>query len=166
MLEGFELDPLTGDPIPKRMDSVYSTHSTVVIEPHELDNVQKLSHAELVALVQRMARQCGLVALMTPEQSTQAIIDRCTEKALNRDVKEFLPYAKESLDRMKGKAAQSIALTVEDKGLTGLTTDKLLALESQMAVLLGEPVLVIPPMPDKLGTDFGLGWLLTSSHPP
>jgi hypothetical protein len=62
----------------------------------------------------------------------------------------LVPAIKELLDRVDGKAAQSIAMTVEDKGLGKLSTERLLRLEAELARITGVEAMVIAPMPQKL----------------
>lgn len=54
------------------------------------------------------------------------------------------------LDRLDGRPSQSVAMTVEDKGISKLSTDRLLALERELARLTGQDAIVIAPMPSKL----------------
>lgn len=56
-----------------------------------------------------------------------------------------LPALKEWMDRRKGKPAQTVAMTLENKGLDQLSTEKLM----RLAAMLDEPV-IIAPMPQKL----------------
>lgn len=60
------------------------------------------------------------------------------------------PVIKELMDRTDGKPAQSIAMTVEARGIDKLSDDRLLALERELARITGQEALVIPPMPKKL----------------
>lgn len=54
------------------------------------------------------------------------------------------------LDRLDGRPSQSVAMTVEDKGISKLSTERLLALEKELARMTGQDAIVIAPMPTKL----------------
>lgn len=58
---------------------------------------------------------------------------------------QALPILREIMDRLEGKPAQTVAMTVKDESLDKVSTEKLLRLAS----MLDEP-LVIAPMPQKL----------------
>lgn len=60
---------------------------------------------------------------------------------------------RELLDRVDGKAPQSIAMTVEDKGLGKLSTERLLALDRELCARAGVEPMQVRPMPGKLEMD-------------
>lgn len=57
------------------------------------------------------------------------------------------------LDRIMGKPAQTVAVSVKDEGIGALQDERLLALEQSLAQITGESALVIPPMPLRLSDD-------------
>lgn len=57
----------------------------------------------------------------------------------------LVPALKELMDRIDGKAAQSIAMTVKDVGLDKVSTDKLI----RLAAMLDDPIVILP-IPSKL----------------
>ncbi len=57
---------------------------------------------------------------------------------------------RELIDRIEGKAPQSIAMTVEDKGIAKLSDERLLRLERELARMTGQDAIVIAPLPSKL----------------
>lgn len=73
--------------------------------PSELSRLDSMSQADLIGLVQRMACQCGLVALMSEDEREQALFDVLATKGIKAmDV----PAIKEYFDRKKGKPIQGI----------------------------------------------------------
>lgn len=57
---------------------------------------------------------------------------------------------RELLDRLDGKPAQSIAMTVKTDPISKLSDDRLLRLESELARITGQEAIVIAPAPVKL----------------
>lgn len=80
--------------------------------------------------------------------SYKALIDMIANP--NTPAAVRLGCCKELIDRDEGKPAQTVAMSVETKGIDKLTTDRLLALERHLAELTGVNALVIPPPPKKL----------------
>lgn len=84
-----------------------------------LDDCAKLSHADLLKLVERMACQCGLVAAMTPVQSAQAVRDRLLAIVLKQSsngeekaLRDIISAANSWLDRVEGRPKQVIDANV------------------------------------------------------
>lgn len=84
----------------------------------------KLSKQELIALCERMARQCGLVAGMTDEETAQAMLDMLAHTALKpiavglnmrADIQARLAAIDKWLDRKQGKPLQQIAAAIKSE---------------------------------------------------
>lgn len=120
-------------------------------ESPDLSCLDDMGREELIALVRRCAGAfCGY-ALLNDEEAIAAIRLKCLSAGLSqKDIWKALPPLKEWMDRTKGKAPQSIAMTVEDRGVSKLTTEKLLQLERELARLTGEDSIIVRPMPEKL----------------
>ncbi len=105
----------------------------------DLSVVEGKTHAELLALVHRMACQCGYVAAMSEEETAQAMLDTLANTALKpivqgvnmkADIASRMAAIDKWLDRTKGKSVQRIEQKVEhtSKSEVGeLTTYQLLA---------------------------------------
>lgn len=78
-----------------------------------LEDCAKLSHADLLKLVERMACQCGLVAAMTDEQRKALAKDRLTRIVQLGDDRDAITAADKVLDRIEGKAAQKLEITLD-----------------------------------------------------
>lgn len=85
----------------------------------ELEHLQGMSREELIALIKRLARQCGLVAAMTPKETAQAIIDRLAEIVLQRPrngeeraLRDIISACNSWLDRVEGRPKQTIEANV------------------------------------------------------
>ena len=99
-----------------------SVEAVDAISEETLASLRTLSSAELIALVERMARQCGLVAMMTQEQTAQAMLDCLAETALRpiakgmnmkADIQSRIAAIDKWLDRTRGKPAQSVDMTLK-----------------------------------------------------
>lgn len=89
--------------------------------------------------------------LRTPDEVLKATkLKLCTGGLIEPDMFKALPLLREWMDRQTGKPAQSIAMTVKQDDLSKMSTDRLLALEREMAKLNGVEALLIAPMPEKL----------------
>lgn len=148
-----DVDPLTGDPLPK-IGLTAAIRDKDTITPETLTTLQSLSNADLIALIQRVSGAMWGVGLKTREQIAEAFklklaIGGMTEK----DMFKALPIMREWFDRELGKAPQSIAMTVEDKGITKLSDDRLLRLERELARVTGQEAVIISPEPKKLDVD-------------
>lgn len=97
-----------------------------VLDTPDLSRIEHLSKPELISLVERMSRQCGLVASMTEEELAQAMMDKLAHTALSSNGKDTLNAIREWLDRVKGKPIQSvnvsekktISLVIECNGIS------------------------------------------------
>lgn len=87
------------------------------ISPTTLAVLGSMSKEELVVLVGRMARQCGLVANMSKEETVQAMLDVLAHTALRdispginmrADIQSRIAAIDKWLDRERGKPAQYI----------------------------------------------------------
>ena len=125
--------------------------SLCVLNSEQLTRLASLSRDELITLLRLCnAEQIG-VALMTPQEIVQAFKIRLATGGLTeRDMFKALPLMREWFDREMGKAPQSIAMVVEDKGITKLSDDRLLRLEREVARMTGEDAIVIAPEPKRL----------------
>ena len=92
------------------------------IDPATLATLHTLDKEALIALVERMARQCGLVATMTQEETAQAMLDALAETALKpivygvnikADIQSRISAIDKWLDRVRGRPAQSVDMTVK-----------------------------------------------------
>lgn len=119
----------------------------------DLSQLDDMSHGELVSLCRRIcAARWGEVALMSVEERFEAAKLKLWHGGLTeKEIMKALPALREVMDREKGKPAQSIAMTVEDKGIGKLSDERLLRLERELARMTGEDALVLPAMPGKLG---------------
>ncbi len=91
--------------------------------PPDLSQLDDMTAEELRALVERMARQCGLVAMMTKEETAQAMRDVLAETALRplipginlkADIQNRMNAIDKWLDRAEGRAKQQIEHTGKD----------------------------------------------------
>jgi hypothetical protein len=111
-----------------------------------------MPRAELVPLLKRICNaRWGEVALMSKEERLEAGKLKLWHIGLtNEDANKAIAGLEKAFDREIGKAAQTVAMTVESKGIDKLQTDRLLALERHLAQLTGANPLIIPPPPQKL----------------
>ncbi len=121
------------------------------IDQDTLDQLHRMDKEALISLIQRVSGAMWGVGLKTKEDIAEAFklklaIGGMTEK----DMFKALPIMREWFDRELGKAAQSIAMTVEDKGLGKLSDQRLLRLEKELSRMTGQEAIVIPPEPQKL----------------
>lgn len=119
----------------------------------DMATLDSMSHADLLLLCRRVcAARWGEVALMSVEERFEAAKLKLWHGGLTeKEVFKALPALREVMDREKGKPSQSIAMTVEDKGLGKLSDERLLRLERELARITGEDALVIAPIPSRLG---------------
>ena len=125
----------------------------IEISESELSRLESLTNAELIALVKRMACQCGLVATMSEEETAQAMLDTLANTALKpiimgvnvkADIQSRMNAIDKWLDRKKGKPVQALDMNVKDDRMQKMEIDKLI----RLAAMLDEPI-IIPPMPAK-----------------
>jgi hypothetical protein len=86
----------------------------------DLEKLSVMSKEQLVILVERMACQCGLVAIMTDEQTAQAMLDTLAQTALKpiimgiglkADIQSRMNAIDKWMDRKKGRPAQSMEVS-------------------------------------------------------
>lgn len=116
-----EYDPLTGELLPKSTrNTAPQSPANAPLSDEELVKLDDMNRIELIALIQRMARQCGMVADMTEEQTAQAMLDTLAHTALmpivpglsmKADIQSRLSAIDKWLDRTKGKPVQAINQT-------------------------------------------------------
>lgn len=148
-----QFDPLTGDPLPKFNPElgVGSVTSSSAISNDEFQHLESMSKEGLIGLIQRVSGAMWGIGLKTQDDVAEAFkLKLAISGMAERDMFKALPIMREWFDRSLGKAAQSIAMTVEDKGLSKLSDEKLLRLERELARLTGQDSIVIAPMPQKL----------------
>lgn len=89
----------------------------------QMAKLGEMTKEELVALVERMGHQCGLVAMMTKEETAQAMRDVLAETALKpvvvgvhmkADIQNRMNAIDRWLDRAEGRAKQQIEHTGKD----------------------------------------------------
>ena len=85
------------------------------------------SQEELKTLVRRLLCQCGAVAMMTDDETAQAILDRFASEAITGDIKQAITAGTAWFDRKKGKPAQSQAITVD----ASVTTTQVIGVSSE-----------------------------------
>lgn len=127
---------------------------TPAIDEQTLAHLDSMDAEALRKLIQRVSGAMWGIGLKNLEEIADAFklklaIGGMTEK----DMFKALPVMREWFDRSLGKAPQSIAMTVENKGLGRLTDEKLLRLERTLARMTGEDAVIIAPEPKKLDID-------------
>lgn len=157
-----EFDPLTGDPIAKAFKQQQPTDQSPPISASDLARLDGMSREELVKLIRTVSGAgwgnigntgADLIShyLRTHDEVSEAIKLRLATGGLTeKDMFKALPLMREWMDRQTGKPAQSIAMTVKQDDLSKMSTDRLLALERELARLNGVEALVIAPLPEKL----------------
>ncbi len=90
------------------------SHSPVLkLTPQDIDKLENMTREELLVLVKRMACQCGLVAIMTPEEIDQAHMDRLASDGIqSKDARHALGAIRERFDRRIGRPMQTVHQTV------------------------------------------------------
>ena len=85
----------------------------------DIAGLDDMTREQLIALVRRFASQCGMVAMMTDEETAQAMLDVLAETALKpvapgvnmkADITSRLNAVEKWLDRKKGKPVGSSPL--------------------------------------------------------
>ena len=77
-----------------------------IVDEQTLARLGTMEKSELVALVKRMARQCGFVAMMSEDDIRQAFLDRMAHIGLTGKAQEALAAIEKRMDRVEGKAMQ------------------------------------------------------------
>lgn len=121
--------------------------------PKELSKLDDMGAEELRALVRRISgARWGEIGLMSVDELLEAAKLKLWHGGLTEtQIFRALPVLREVMDREVGKPSQSIAMTVEDKGLGKLSDERLLRLERELSRMTGSEALVIAPMPERLG---------------
>lgn len=128
----YEFDPLTGDPMPKSNGKVNDVvPGSNAITEAQLAKLDAMSRDDLIALVRRMACQCGLVAAMSEEETARAMLDRLAEEALKRSTqgRDAISTINAWLDRKQGKP---IARTVAEVSVASVSVQADVALLSRI----------------------------------
>lgn len=71
-----------------------------------LSTLHTLDKEALISLIQRMARQCGMVASMSEDDIRQAFLDRMAHIGLTGKAAEALAAMEKRMDRVEGKPMQ------------------------------------------------------------
>lgn len=121
----------------------------------DLSRLDEMTREEMIGLIKAICgARWGEIALMSEDEAYDAVCLKLLHGGLTQsDVWKALPPLREWADRRRGKAPQSIAMTVESKGIDRLSDERLLRLESTVARMAGEEAIVIPPEPRKLDID-------------
>ena len=121
------------------------------IDQETLASLHNLDKEGLILLIQRVSGAMWGVGLKTPKDIAEAFkLKLAINGMAEKDMFKALPIMREWFDREIGKASQSIAMTIEDKGLDKLSDERLLRLEAELARMTGQDAVVIPPEPKKL----------------
>lgn len=99
MTDDFTLDPAR----------TYKPKQPVVVvktEEFDLDYLEDMTKEALISLVQRMSRQCGMVACKTEEELRVAFLDRMAHIALTAKALEALAAMEKRMNRTEGTPIQ------------------------------------------------------------
>lgn len=117
----------------------------------DLATLDQMDATALKSLVQRVSGAMWGIGLKTREQIAEAFkLKLAISGMAEKDMFKALPIMREWFDRELGKAAQSVQMTIEDKGLGKLSDDRLLRLECELAKMTGMDAVIIAPEPQKL----------------
>ena len=143
-----DTDPLTGELLAKPKTLPPEKPQDAL----DLSRLDGMTRDELIALVRRVcgARWGEIAGMSKDERMESAKLKLWHEGLTSKEIVKYLPALREAMDRETGKPSQSIAMTVESKGLDKLSDERLLRLESALARMTGEEAIVIPPEPKKL----------------
>ncbi len=120
------------------------------IDAETLASIEQMDATALRALIQRVSGAMWGVGIKTPQEIAEAFkLKLAIAGMAEKDMFKALPIMREWFDREMGKAAQSIAMTVENKGISKLSDEKLLRLEQELARMTGQEAIVIAPLPVK-----------------
>ena len=114
----YELDPLTGDPMPK--SSVIATPSETPPQTPQIDPtaLEGLTRDELIALVKIMPG--WPVALMSEDEQAEAMFTRLAIEGLDPKGKQWQTAISQWFDRKRGKPVTPVAAAIvvkDDKPL-------------------------------------------------
>ena len=146
-----EYDPLTGELLPRGMavNAAPMPSSTP-----DLSQIDSMDVEALRNLIRKVAGAIWGYAMMDDQQKAEAARLKLYNMGMSAsEVHKVVPALDKWFDRTQGKAPQSIAMTVEDKGIGKLTTDRLLRLEAALARITGCDAVIVQPMPKKLDVD-------------
>lgn len=117
----------------------------------DLSVLDTMDAVALRELIRRVGGAVWGVGLMSKEQIAEAFkLKLAIGGMAEKDMFKALPVMREWFDRELGKASQSIAMTVEDKGITKLSDERLLRLERELSRVTGSEAIIIQPEPKKL----------------
>lgn len=141
-------DDLYGEGAAKReaAERIASIATETTLTASELEKLEGMSREGLIALVRRFAGQCGIAAMMTEDETAQAMLDSLAEIALRpivagvnlrADISARMSAIDKWLDRTRGKTVQRVEQKVEHS--TGgkaseLTNEQLMAILSRASV--------------------------------
>lgn len=97
-------------------------------EPLSSDDLARLEEMDapaLIALIERMARQCGLVACMSDEERKALVKDRMTRIVQAGTDQAACVAGDKLLDRLEGKPAQTqqIQMSVDQRTTIGISSE-------------------------------------------
>lgn len=139
----------------KTWDEIYGDNRPQMpqeeVSPIDLAVIDQMDATALRALIRRVSGAMWGIGLKTKEEIADAFKLKLAIGGMSeKDMFKALPIMREWFDRELGKAAQSIAMTVEDKGITKLSDERLLRLERELAHMTGQDAIVIAPVPTKI----------------
>ncbi len=149
----FTLDPFK-DYVMKGASTVSTATAPTGITEAELQTMEGMTKDDLITLINRVSGAMWGIGLKTREEIAEAFkLKLAISGMAEKDMFKALPIMREWFDRELGKASQSIAMTVESKGLDKLSDERLLRLEANLARMTGQEAIIIPPEPKKLDVD-------------
>lgn len=117
----------------------------------DLSRLEGMSKEELLTLIKRVSGAIWGYALQDDTERAEAARLKLYNLGMtSSEVHKVVPALDKWFDRTSGKAPQSLALTVENKGLSQLTDEKLLRLERELARITGQEAVLIAPEPKRL----------------
>jgi hypothetical protein len=117
----------------------------------DLSRLGDMSREELITLIKMVSGAIWGYALLDDTQKVEAARLKLYNLGMtSTEVHKVVPALDKWFDRSLGKAPQSIAMTVENKGLSALSDERLLNLERELSRVTGNDAIVISPMPEKL----------------
>lgn len=103
-----------------QLPNVPQSPANAPMSDEQLQRLEDMSRIELMGLIERMARQCGMVAAMSEAETAQAMLDTLAHTALmpispsinmKADIQCRLSAIDKWLDRKQGKPVQAINQT-------------------------------------------------------
>lgn len=127
------------------------TDAPNAITPETMAQLESMPKEALISLIQRVSGAMWGIGLKTKEEIAEAFKLKLAISGMSeKDMFKALPIMREWFDRSLGKAPQSIAMTIEDKGLGKLSDERLLRLEGELARMTGQEAVIIAPEPKRL----------------